>query len=75
MDIPVPALLIIDALVDMEHAAGTAGGKWAFIDTTGEPDSILEELDNIGFQPVNQSGSPIHFLRLGSSQSSIRSED
>lgn len=28
-EIPIRALLIIDALIDMEHAAGTAGGRWA----------------------------------------------
>jgi hypothetical protein len=72
MVIPVPALLLMDALIDMEHAAGTAGGKWAFIDITGEPQCILDELDLIGFQPINQEGSPIHFLRLIASHSSIR---
>lgn len=70
--IPVPALLLIDALVDMEHAAGTAGGRWAFIDTTNEPDCILKALNEIGFKPISPAGSPIHFLRLYASHSSIR---
>jgi hypothetical protein len=73
-DMPIPALLIIDALIDMEHAAGTAGGRWAFIDTTNEPEGILEELDTIGFQPINRSGSPMHFLKLTGSHSSIRDD-
>jgi hypothetical protein len=59
----------------MEHAAGTAGGRWAFIDTANEPDYIVEELDTIGFQPIDRAGSSMHFLKLSASHSSIPDND
>lgn len=71
-EMPIAALLIIEALVDMEHAAGTAGGRWAFVDTANEPETIIQELAAIGFKPINRAGSTTWFLKLGNSHSSIR---
>lgn len=61
---PNPVLLLIEALVDAENASRLGGGRYAFIDTSNEPEPVIEAVNGLGFAPIKPEGSSLHFIKL-----------
>lgn len=61
--------LLIDAVVHASRAAYYGGGRWLFIDSSNEPQHILDNLDRLGFKSITAEGSPMRFLKLGRPES------
>lgn len=64
--VPVLWALVVHAVVRASAAARLAGGKWLFIDTTNEPQCIMDALARIGFKSITPEDNSVHFVKLGS---------